>query len=48
MTFGIAMLTIGALGIVASTAFEVKAKAKIYEIMMKVFALIWCIGCLYY
>lgn len=48
MTFGIAMLTIGAVGIVASTAIEIKAKAKLYEIMMKIFALIWCVGCLYW
>lgn len=43
---GMAVMTIGAAGIILSTAFEIKTKAKAYEIMMKVFPLIFAIGAL--
>lgn len=43
---GLVIMAIGAGGILVSTAFEIKTKAKVYEIMMKVFPLVFAIGTL--
>lgn len=42
--FGMIVMTIGAGGIIASTIFEIHTKKKLYEIMMKVFPLVFAIG----
>lgn len=43
---GLIIMAIGAGGIIMSTIFEIKTKAKVYEIMMKVFPLVFAIGVL--
>lgn len=37
---------VGAAGIIISTAFEIHTRAKVYEIMMKIFPLCFAIGAL--
>jgi len=43
---GLLIMAIGAGGIVMSTIFEIRTKAKAYEIMMKVFPLVFACGVL--
>jgi len=43
---GLVIMAIGAGGIIASTIFEIRTRAKVYEIMMKVFPLCFAVGCL--
>ena len=45
---GLVIMAIGAGGIIVSTAFEIKTKAKVYEIMMKLFPLIFSCGVFLY
>jgi len=43
---GLVIMAVGAGGIVASTIFEIRTKAKIYELMMKIFPLVFALGAL--
>jgi len=43
---GLIIMAIGAGGIIASTIFEIKTKAKIYEIIMKIAPLVFACGVL--
>lgn len=42
--FGMAVMVIGVAGIVVSTALEIRTKAKMYELMMKIFPTIFAVG----
>lgn len=45
---GMIIMAVGAAGIIISTAFEIHTKAKIYEIMMKIFPLVFAIGAMFW
>lgn len=45
---GLVIMIVGAAGILISTAFEIHTRAKIYEIMMKIFPLVFAIGTLFW
>ena len=46
--FGLIVMTIGSVGIVAATAFEIRTHAPIYALLMKIFPLIFAVGCAIY
>lgn len=45
---GLGIMIFGAVGIVVSTALEIKRKEPIYALLMKIFPLIFAIGCALY
>lgn len=45
---GLVIMAIGAGGIIVSTIFEIHTRAKIYEIMMKIFPLVFAVGAIFW
>lgn len=44
MALALVIMTVGSLGIIGSTIFEIKTKAPVYALMMKIFPWVFGLG----